>query len=215
VGRAKFERGAARAEAFEAAGGQNMSDKTIVFDDGASYERMMGVWSRGVGADFLDWLAPAKAWRWADVGCGNGAFSQLVFDRCAPESLDGVDPSEGQLAFARRRLEGRPARFARGDAAALPWPDDAFDAAVMALVIFFVPEPAKGVAEMARVAKPGAVVAAYAWDMTGAGFPLAALHEELEARGVHVPTPPSAAASRIDALRELWNGAALTRVETR
>ena len=41
----------------------------------------------------------------------------------------------------------------------------------MALVIFFVPDPAKGVAEMARVVCPGGTVATYAWDMLGGGFP--------------------------------------------
>jgi ubiquinone/menaquinone biosynthesis C-methylase UbiE len=50
---------------------------------------------------------------------------------------------------------------------ALPFPNDTFDAAVMPLVIFFVPDPVKGVAEMARVVCPGGSVTAYAWDMFG------------------------------------------------
>ena len=54
---------------------------------------------------------------------------------------------------------------------ALPFGDDSFDAAVMALVLFFVPEPAQGVAEMARVVRPGGLVAAYLWDFGGGGFP--------------------------------------------
>ena len=66
---------------------------------------------------------------------------------------------------------------------ALPFPDDRFDAAVMALVIFFVPEPAKGVAEMARVVRPGGTVAAYAWDLPGGGFPLEPVFSELRALG--------------------------------
>jgi len=43
----------------------------------------------------------------------------------------------------------------QGDAMALPFPDDTFGAAVMPLVIFFVPDPAGGVAEMARVVRTG------------------------------------------------------------
>ena len=88
--------------------------------------------------------------------------------------MQGIDPSEAQLAFARTRPAARVAQFRQGDAMALPFPDDRFDAAVMALVIFFVPDPAKGVAEMARVVRPGGTVAAYAWDMPGGGFPLRA-----------------------------------------
>jgi SAM-dependent methyltransferase len=98
---------------------------------------------------------------------------------------------------------------------ALPFPDDTFDAAVMPLVIFFVPEPTRGVAEMARVVRPGGTVSAYAWDMEGGGFPYEASQAEMRGLGVAVPTPPSPGASRIDAMRDLWTGAGLDSVETR
>jgi len=187
----------------------------IRFDDGAAYERYMGEWSRLAGKTFLDWLAPKSGLRWLDVGCGNGAFTEMLVERCAPASVQGIDPSEGQLAYARTRPAARGAQFRQGDAMALPFPDDTFDAAVMPLVIFFVPDPARGVAEMARVVCPGGAVTAYAWDMEGGGFPYEALHDEMRGLGVAVPTPPSPAASRRDAMRDLWAGAGLDAVETR
>lgn len=98
---------------------------------------------------------------------------------------------------------------------AQPFPDDTFDAAVMPLVIFFVPEPAQGVAEMARVVRPGGAVTAYAWDLAGGGFPYESLREELRELGVTTPEPPNPDASRIEALRDLWTGAGLEAVETR
>ena len=156
-------------------------DPQIRFDDGAAYEAFMGRWSRLVGEPFLDWLAPSNGLRWIDVGCGNGAFTELVVERCSPSHVRGIDPSDAQLAFARSRLQGRPASFDEGDAMALPYAGAAFDAAVMALVIFFVPDPARGVAEMARVVRPGGSVSAYAWDILGGGFPFAALQAELDA----------------------------------
>lgn len=187
----------------------------ITFDDGAAYEDYMGVWSRLAGEAFLDWLAPAPGQRWLDVGCGNGAFTQMIADRCAPAGLQGIDPSPAQLDFARTRPSLHAAEFRQADAMALPFSDDTVDAAVMPLVIFFVPEPARGVAEMARVVGPGGVVAAYAWDMAGGGFPYAPVLRELRAMGVEVPTPPSADASRLDSLQALWTGAGLEAVETR
>ncbi len=187
----------------------------ITFDDGAGYEDYMGIWSRSVGEAFLEWLAPAPGLRWLDVGCGNGAFTEMVAERCAPSSLSGIDPSEAQLAYARTRPPLRGAELRQGNAMMLPFADDAVDAAVMPLVIFFVPEPAKGVAEMARVVAPGGIATAYAWDMAGGGFPYAALLAELRAMGVDVPTPPSADASRMDVLRTLWAGAGLEGIETR
>jgi SAM-dependent methyltransferase len=186
----------------------------IRFDDGAAYEEFMGVWSRLAGEDFLRWLAPAANARWADVGCGNGAFTALLLDRCAAAEVHGIDPSEEQIAYARTRLAGRPVQLRRGDAMALPWGDAAFDAAVMALVIFFVPDPAKGVAEMARVVGPGGSVSAYAWDILGGGFPYAVLQEEMAAIDAPPAWPPSVEASRIETMRSLWQAAGLVDVET-
>ena len=133
-----------------------MPDQKIRFDDGAAYERMMGVWSRRVGEDFLEWLKLPAGLKCVDVGCGNGAFTELLAERCQPEEVQGIDPSPEQIAYARARHTAKIAEFRQGDAMALPFPDDGFDAAIMALVIFFVPEPAKGVAEMARVVRPAA-----------------------------------------------------------
>jgi SAM-dependent methyltransferase len=192
-----------------------MAEQQIRFEDGAAYERTMGVWSRLAGDIFLHWVAPRPGLRWIDVGCGSGAFTELLVERCAPAEVQGIDPSEGQLAFARTRPAARLAKFRQGDAAVLPFPENRFDAAVMALVIFFVPDPAKGVAEMVRVVCPGGLVAAYAWDMLGGGFPQEQIRAEMRSMGLTPPLPPSAAASRIDALRDLWAEAGLDAVETR
>jgi SAM-dependent methyltransferase len=192
-----------------------MAEPQIRFDDGAAYERYMGDWSRPVGSVFLDWLAAPSGLKWIDVGCGNGAFTELLVERCAPTLVNGIDPSEAQIDFARKRPAARRAKFDRGDAMALPFLVDAFDVAIMALVIFFVPDPAKGVAEMARVVRPGGMVAAYAWDMLGGGFPLEPIRIEMRAMGLTVLSPPSSEASKIEVLRDLWTGAGLDAVETR
>jgi ubiquinone/menaquinone biosynthesis C-methylase UbiE len=192
-----------------------VTEPRIRFDDGAAYERMMGTWSRIAGAEFLDWLAASPDHRWLDVGCGNGAFTELVTERCAPASVDGIDPSDGQLAYARTRPAARTARFHRGDAMSLPFPDGAFDVVASALVIHFIPDPAKGMAEMVRVAAPGGTVTAYTWDMPGDGFPLDAMQQELRALGATLPRPPSDAASAHDALHDLWRRAGLDAVDQR
>jgi ubiquinone/menaquinone biosynthesis C-methylase UbiE len=185
------------------------------FDDGAAYERMMGIWSRIVGETFLAWLAPKPGLSWVDVGCGNGAFTEEIVQRCAPREVRGVDPSEGQLAFARTRPGAHRAQFQQGDAMKLPFQDKNFDIAVMALVLFFVPEPAAGVAEMARVVKPGGTVAAYAWDMLGGGFPQETVFAELRAMGRTVAGPPHPEASQASTMQQLWKAAGLVDVETR
>lgn len=99
----------------------------------------------------------------------------------------------------------------------MPWPfpfaDSSFDAAVMALVLVFVPDPAKGVSEMVRVVVPGGAVVTYMWDMLGGRFPLHTIHSELQAMGIGA-TRPRMDASRMQALRDLWIGAGLEDVQT-
>jgi ubiquinone/menaquinone biosynthesis C-methylase UbiE len=161
-----------------------VAEAQIRFDDGESYERYMGDWSQRVGKTFLDRLAAPSGLKWIDVGCGNGAFTELLVERCAPTEVHGIDPSEAQLAFARKRPAARLAKFDTGDAMALPFPAQGFDAAIMARVIFFVPDPGKRVVEMVRVVRPGGIVAAYAWDILGGGFTLEPLRIELRSMGI-------------------------------
>ena len=156
-----------------------MTQQPIRFTDGEAYERGMGPWSQLVGEVFLDWLAPRSGLRWIDIGCGNGSFTALAAQRSAPAEIQGIDPSEAQIAFARARPGARDATFRLGDAMALPFDTGQFDVAVMALVLFFVPDPAKAVAEMTRVVAPGGTVAAYVWDIFGGGLPTLPIQAEL------------------------------------
>jgi ubiquinone/menaquinone biosynthesis C-methylase UbiE len=192
-----------------------MTEAAIRFDDGASYELMMGRWSALVGERFLDWIAVPGGARWLDIGCGNGAFTELLVDRCTPYDVQAIDPSVQQLAYARNRLRtGAPVTWLEADAMRLPVADGAGDAAVMALVLFFVPEPAVAVAEMCRAVRSGGVVAAYHWDILGEGFPLAAIGAEMLKLGTAPRLPPSVAASTIEASYSLWQEAGLRQVRT-
>jgi SAM-dependent methyltransferase len=196
-----------------------MSDATsprpIAFEDGAAYERGMGGWSRLAGEAFLDWLAPPPGLAWIDVGCGGGAFTALLAERCRPAALLGIDPSAAQLAFAHSRPELRSARFEQADALTLPAEDAGFDAAVMALVLFFVPDPARGIAELRRVLRPGGLACAYLWDILEGGFPYEPILAGLRAIGRTPQLPPSAEISRRAAFAAAWRQGGFREVELR
>jgi SAM-dependent methyltransferase len=138
-----------------------------VWASGQVYEPYVGRWSRRVAAEFVAWLGVPPGARWLDVGCGTGALSHTILRQAAPARLTGLDRSPGYAAYARQHAPQAPAAFGVGDAQALPAAAAAFDAAVSGLMLNFVPRPERAVAEMARVTRPGGVVAAYVWDYGG------------------------------------------------
>jgi SAM-dependent methyltransferase len=89
-----------------------------------------------------------------DLGCGTGQVSELLAPHVA--QVIAVDGSMDMVQAARKRLKGLPhVDVRRGDMEALPIDDGQLDAAIVALVLHHVPEPARALAEMHRVLKRG------------------------------------------------------------
>ena len=74
---------------------------------------------------------------------------------------------KGYITFARQQVRDTRVSFRLGDAQALPEASGSYDAVVAGLVLNFVPQPSRAVAEMHRVARVGGTVAAYVWDYAG------------------------------------------------
>ncbi len=108
-----------------------------------------------------------------DVACGHGNFTVDLAKRVGPEGLAlGLDISGAMLrrAAARVRRERLPnVLLVRGDALALPFVSAAFDAVNCAGGLHQMPDLPRALAEMARVAKPGARFAASGFARSGAG----------------------------------------------
>ena len=107
------------------------------------------------------------------------------------------------------------ARFEEGDAQKLSFGDGTFDVAIMALVLAFLLDPAKAVAEMARVVRPGGWVASYMWDIQNGGAPTTPIYTAIESLDLTRPVRPNPAASRLEAMRGFWEMAGLEAIETR
>jgi SAM-dependent methyltransferase len=131
---------------------------------GEAYEAYVGRWSRAVASAFVSWLSEPPGRRWLDVGCGTGALTAAILELAEPAGATGVDPSHGFVEHARTIARDTRATFLQGDAEALPVEDGSFDVVVSGLVINFVPDPRRTVAEMARVTRAGGTIAAYVWD---------------------------------------------------
>jgi trans-aconitate methyltransferase len=137
------------------------------WDSGDTYEQYVGRWSRKVATEFLRWLALPRGLAWADVGCGTGALASTILTICEPSSVYGIDSSEGFVSQARQRIRDARVRFESGDATHLPWGSAVCDVTVSGLVLNFVRDHESMTREMARVTRPGGLVAAYVWDYAG------------------------------------------------
>jgi ubiquinone/menaquinone biosynthesis C-methylase UbiE len=192
-----------------------MAETTSHFDDGAAYECFMGRWSRSAGAHFLEWVAPPKGARWLDVGCGSGAVTELVLDRCAPSRVCGVDPSKAQIEYVSTRPLAQRGDFRVADAQALPFPDATFDVVASALVINFIPDRPRAVREMRRVGRPGAIVAGYVWDFAGDRGPNQPLRVALLQIGAEARPQAGIEDTTLTRLNALFEQAGFEAIETR
>lgn len=196
-----------------------MSPKPKVnWASGDKYEPYIGRWSRLVAREFLNWLKVPVGSAWLDVGCGTGALSQTILQFAEPATVRGIDRSEGFVAFAKEHTQDNRAQFEVGDAMELTADSGTFDAAVSGLVLNFIPQPERTVAEMARVTHSGGAAAAYVWDYAGRmqlirHFFDAAI--ELDSKAIEVDEGPRFPICQPDVLGRTFESAGLHRVEVR
>ena len=139
-----------------------------------AYQQFMGKFSDPLALLFADFARSGAAGAGTsalDVGCGTGALTRVLADRLGAGAVAAVDPSASFVAAARERLPGVDVR--RAVAEQLPFDDGRFDLVLAQLVVHFRADPVAGLREMARVARPGGVVAATVWDHGGGQGPLA------------------------------------------
>jgi SAM-dependent methyltransferase len=185
------------------------------FNDGAAYELFMGGWSRAVGRLFLEWVASPAGGQWLDVGCGTGVLTELILEQCAPAGVDAVDPSPAQIDYASGCPRAQQARFSVADALALPFAESSFDVVASALVLNFVADLPRGLAEMRRVARPTGTICAYVWDFGAELSPSGAIRRGLRQIGVAAPEVPGTEHCDLAALCSLFHEAGMESVAVR
>jgi ubiquinone/menaquinone biosynthesis C-methylase UbiE len=180
------------------------------------YDRLTGRITIQVTEALLDAAAVAAGAELLDVGCGPGHLCAAAARRGA--RVTGVDLAEGMVALARRTYPGL--RFREADAEALPFPDGAFDAVVGAFVVNHLPEPEDGVAELARVLRPGGRIVLAMWDAPERVALFGLFEEAMRRAGVHAGAampagPPAHRFADPGELRGLLETAGLDEVALR
>jgi ubiquinone/menaquinone biosynthesis C-methylase UbiE len=192
------------------------ASSTFVAGSGDGYERVMGRWSRRLAPLFIDFAGTAAGERVLDVGCGTGHLAFALAERGVASEIRAIDLAAPYVEHARQRNTHRHVTFDVGDACALPYPDAAFDRVLSMLMLHFVPKTHEAIAQMRRVARPGAVVAATVWDARG-GYvanrvfwdTAAAVDPDANARRARNYTRPM---TRPGELGEAWRRAGFTEV---
>jgi SAM-dependent methyltransferase len=134
--------------------------------DPEAYERLMGRWSRRLAAAFMEHVGLRPGEAILDVGCGTGSLTALLSRRPEPHAVTGIDIAWPFVRFAARHRDDRLS-FIVGDACALPLADATFDRTLSLLALNFVSNPARALAEMHRVTKPGGQIGVAVWDFGG------------------------------------------------
>jgi SAM-dependent methyltransferase len=176
-----------------------------------AYDRFMGRYSALLAPQFADLAGVASRQRVLDVGCGPGALTSELVQRVGASQVAAVDPSEQFVAAARERHPGVDVR--RAPAEELPFADGEFDAALAQLVVHFMADPVRGLAEMARVTRAGGVVSACVWDHAGAQTPLAPFWQAVHELDPDAEDESELAGGREGQLAELFVEAGLRKVE--
>ncbi len=162
----------------------------VSFQAAESYDRFMGRWSRPLAAELVRLVDPQQGQRVLDVGCGPGSLTGALVSRLGVAGVVAIDPAAPFVAAARERFAG--VEVHQGWAESLPFDDDSFDLALAQLVVHFMTDPVAGLREMARVTRPGGVVATSLWDHdTGPGplTPFWAAARQLSPAAQEAPGP--------------------------
>ena len=136
----------------------------------AGYEQLMGRWSQKLAPLFIDFAGLADGEKILDVGCGTGSLTFALARAADLGEIAAIDYSPVFVEEAIQRNSDPRIKIRQADACDLPFEDGAFDRSLALLVLHFVPEAGKAVAEMRRVVRQGGVVAAAVWDHLG-GMP--------------------------------------------
>jgi ubiquinone/menaquinone biosynthesis C-methylase UbiE len=183
---------------------------SIFSGSGDAYDRFMGRYSTQLASEFADFAGVAAPQRALDVGAGTGALTAELVARLGPENVAAAEPSADYAATLRNKVPGLDVREAPAEE--LPWADASFDSALAQLVVVFLNDAAGAVRELARVARPGGVVATCMWEVEGVEM-MNALNE---IRRRLAPAESGVATDYRDeaSLRTLFEAAGLREVET-
>ena len=198
------------------AAAQRLAEReATMFSAGNSYERFMGRWSRLLAPQLVAFTGVKDGDRVLDVGTGTGALAGALEKSGASVQVVGIDPSQGFISYATKSIPSPRASFQVGDAQAMKFADASFDSTMALLVMNFIPDHGKAIAEMRRVTRPQGTVSACVWDYDAGMEMLRFFWDEVISFDPKMESKDERhmKLSRQGQLAELWKKAGLVNVE--
>jgi SAM-dependent methyltransferase len=183
---------------------------TVFGGSSDAYDRFMGPYSAQLSPIFADFAGVGAPQEAVDVGAGTGALTEELVKRLGEENVAAGEPSADFSAALRTRFPGVDVRQAPAEE--LPWDDASFDSSLAQLVVIFMNDAPLGARELARVTRPGGVVATCMWLVEGVGMmqPLNEVRKRFRPGG----WSPATEYRDEPSLRALFEEAGLRDVET-
>jgi SAM-dependent methyltransferase len=176
-----------------------------------AYGQFMGRYSEPLARQYVSLVSDRLGPTVLDVGSGPGALTAVLAERLGESNVTAIDPSVSFVTALRARLPGVDAR--QGSAERLPFADHAFASTMSQLVVQFMTDPVAGIAEMARVTRPGGLVSACVWDQVGGVGPLATFWRSMRELDPTARDESDRPGVRAGHLVELFEQAGVRRVE--
>jgi SAM-dependent methyltransferase len=171
-----------------------------------AYDRFVGRYGEALGRALAEREGIERGMSALDVGAGTGKLTGVLAEILGEDKVAAVEPSEPFVAALRERFPEADVRPGRAEE--LPFEEGSFDAAFAQLVVNFLSDPERGVAEMLRVTRDGGVIAAAVWDYGQEMMMLTTFWESaaaLDERGVEARDERSRMRFRQEGgLAELW-----------
>jgi ubiquinone/menaquinone biosynthesis C-methylase UbiE len=168
---------------FDAAAFEAFEAKGWTTKDAAEYDGLAGRVTSRLAEPLLAAVGARSGTRLLDVATGPGYVAAEAAERGA--DAVGLDFSETMLSHARSHAPS--VSFVLGDATALPFEDETFDAVVAAFVLLHLGAPERAVAEAARVLTSGGRAAFTVWDEPARGRWLGVFFDAIADAGATAP----------------------------
>jgi trans-aconitate methyltransferase len=178
--------------------------------DPDSYTQFMGRFSGPLAREFVDALGVTRGQRALDVGCGTGELTRVLIERLGVDAVAAADPSAPFVESVRDTYPDLTVKLAGAEE--LPFGDAEFDVVLAQLVVLFMADPSRGIAEMIRTAKPGGVIGANVWDHGGGNGPLSPFWEAVRSTAADVPDESHLAGVHEGQLAAMFMAAGLLEV---